>query len=184
MFPLIKHLFETYTSFYPEELFFILEKQIHHTEEDITSRKNFTGHVVADGCVIDPKKKKILMIYHATHKQWFTPGGHIELGDTHPAESARREVLEETGVKADFVLDENKDPLLLHIDSHIIPASEKKQEPEHWHHAMTFLFLADSTLPLSDNKDDGVASVRWIDIAEVLQYERYRAMLSKIQLNE
>ena len=49
---------------------------------------------------------------------------------------------------------------------------------------MTFLFLADSTLPLPDNKDDGVASVRWIDIAEVLQYGRYRDMLSKIQLNE
>lgn len=78
MLPLIKHLFETYTSLYPEELFPVLEKQIRGTEEDITSRKNFTGHVVADGCVIDIKNKKILMIHHATYKQWFTPGGHIE----------------------------------------------------------------------------------------------------------
>ncbi len=147
------------------------------------TRKNFIGHVVADGCVIDPKNKKILMIYHATHQQWFNPGGHIDPDDIHPAEAARREVFEETGVNADYVLDEAKNPLLLHIDSHIIPQSEKKQEPEHWHHAMTFLFLADSTLPLPDNKDDGIASCQWMDIAEVLQYERYQNMLSKIQLN-
>lgn len=91
-------------------------------------------------------------------------------------------MLEETGVKADFVLDENKEPLLLHIDSHVIPASEKKQEPQHWHHAMTFLFLADSTLPLPDNKDDGIASCQWMDIEKALQNARYQAMLSKIQL--
>lgn len=182
MLPLIKHLFETYTSLYPEELFPVLEQQIYDTEQDITSRKNFTGHVVADGCVIDPKNKRILMIHHVTHKQWFTPGGHIESEDSHPAEAARREVLEETGVKADFVLDENKEPLLLHIDSHIIPASEKKQEPQHWHHAMTFLFLADSTLLLPDNKDDGIASCQWMDIEKALQNARYQAMLSKIQL--
>lgn len=112
------------------------------------------------------------MIYHAIHKQWFCPGGHIDAEDIHPATAARREVLEEAGVLADFVLDENKDPLLLHIDSHIIPLNEKKQEPEHWHHAMTFLFLADSTLPLPDNKDEGIASCQWVDISEVLQYGR------------
>lgn len=184
MFSLIQHLFDTYSSLYPEENFPVLREQLSSEGVDITSRKNFTGHVIADGCVIDPKKKKILMIHHATHKQWFTPGGHIDPTDHHPAEAARREVLEETGVVADYVFDEDKNPLLLHIDSHIIPLSEKKQEPEHWHHAMTFLFLADSTLPLPDNKDDGVASVRWIDIVEVLQYGRYRDMLSKIQLNE
>lgn len=47
---------------------------------------------------------------------------------------------------------------------------------------MTFLFLADSTIPLPDNKDDGIASCQWMDIAEVLQYQRYSIMLSKIQL--
>lgn len=43
--------------------------------------------------------------------------------------------------------------------------------------------LADSTIPLPDNKDEGVASCQWMDIEEVLQYERYETMLSKIQLN-
>lgn len=127
MFPLVQNIFHTYHLLYPSEEFLVLEKQFQENEINITSRKNFTGHVVADGCVIDPKKKKILMIYHATHQQWFTPGGHIDPEDSHPAEAARREVFEETGVKADFVLDEHKEPLLLHIDSHVIPASEKSR---------------------------------------------------------
>lgn len=182
MFSLVQNIFDTYVSLYPDEIFPILSEQLQSKEANITSRKNFTGHVVADGCVIDIKNRKILMIYHAIHKQWFTPGGHIDPEDKYPADAARREVLEETGIKVDSVLDENGDPLLLHIDSHVIPLSEKKQEPEHWHHAMTFLFLADSTLPLPDITDDGVASVRWIDMAEALQHERMRTMLSKIQL--
>jgi len=182
MLPIIKNLFESYTRLYPEESFPVLSEQIIQEHRDIAVRTNFTGHVVADGCVIDPKNKKILLIYHAIHHHWQNPGGHIESTDTHPAEAAQREVLEETGVRVNFVLDENKEPLLLHIDSHIIPHSEKKQEPEHWHHAMTFLFLGDSTLPLPDNKDDGIASCQWMDISEALQYERIRTMLSKIQL--
>ncbi len=121
MFALIKDIFESYNLLYPEELFPVLSKQIQNRDQDIISRKNFIGHVVADGCVIDPRNKKILMIYHATHKQWFTPGGHIDAEDEYPAYAARREVIEETGVKADFVLDDQKQPLLLHIDSHIIP---------------------------------------------------------------
>jgi 8-oxo-dGTP pyrophosphatase MutT (NUDIX family) len=183
VFPLVQNIFDSYSSLYSEEVFPILSQQLQNKEANITSRKNFTGHVVADGCVIDPKNKKILMIYHATHKQWFCPGGHIEAEDSHPAQAARREVFEETWVRVNSVFDDTGTPLLLHIDSHIIPAHDGKREPEHWHHAMTFLFFADSTLPLPDIRDDGIASSQWVDITEALQYERIRTMLSKIQLN-
>lgn len=151
--------FRSYSDIYPEESFPILEKQLRELDVSITSRKNFTGHVVADGCVIDSRHKKILLIYHATHNQWQNPGGHIDDTDESPAEAAKREVLEETGISPQIVLDENKQPLLLHIDSHQIPMSEKKNEPAHWHHAMTFLFLADSTHVLSMNHDDGVVKI-------------------------
>ncbi len=126
MLPVIRHFFDSYTSLYTEEHFSLLAEQIENGEEDITSRKNFRGHVVADGCIIDPKHKKILLIYHKTLHKWLNPGGHIESGDTHPADAAYREVLEETGVRVDYVFDEEKTPLLLHIDSHIIPENPKK----------------------------------------------------------
>lgn len=73
---MIVQLFENYITIYPEERssFPILSEQIKDHETDMTTRKNFTGHVVAGGFVIDPKYKKILMIYHKTHEKWFCPG--------------------------------------------------------------------------------------------------------------
>ncbi|MBP6921380.1 NUDIX domain-containing protein [Candidatus Gracilibacteria bacterium] len=178
----LQHLFDSYISLYPEESLPLFSDQLKHEEEDITSRKNFRGHVVADGCIIDPKNKKILLIHHKTLKRWLNPGGHIDEGENHPADAARREVLEETGVRVDCVLDENREPLLLHIDSHSIPENPKKGEPEHWHHAMTFLFLADSSLALPQGDDEGIIDCQWFDISDALQYERMEDILSKLQL--
>ncbi len=180
----IGHLFNSYLSLYPDERekFPVLAEQLKDPETDLTTRKNFIGHIVADGFVLDPKNKKILLIHHAIFERWQTPGGHLEPEDEHPAFAALREVTEETGVKPSHVFDENKDPLLLHIDSHIIPASEKKGEPEHWHHGMTFLFLADSTIPLPNNSDDGIEKCQWIDLSEARQHERIARMLDKIEL--
>ena len=182
MHDLLYQHYSNYRELYPDEVFPLLSEQLESREEDITSRKNFRGHIVADGRVVAPKSKKILLIHHKTLKRWLNPGGHIDEWETHPADSARREVLEETGVRVDFVLDENRDPLLLHIDSHIIPENPKKWEPEHWHHAMTFLFLADSRLPLPHTGDEGIVECQWFDISEALQYERMWDILSKIQL--
>lgn len=181
---LLRELFESYTSLYPEERdkFPVLAEQLKDPETDITTRKNFRGHVVADWFVFDSKKKKALLIYHAAYHHWQNPGGHIESDDEHPADAAFREVLEETGVRPAYVFDENRHPMLLHIDSHIIPASEKKWEPEHWHHGMTFLFLADSTIPLPNNSDDGIERCQWIDLSEASQHERIARMLDKIEL--
>ena len=181
----IQQLFDIYRSVYPEEIsdFPLLSEQLEDFEGDICSRKNFRGHVIADGCVIDPRAKKVLQIYHATFKRWFTPGGHIDDIDAHPASAALREVLEETGITPTTVLDENKEPLLLHIDTHAISAHEGKQEPKHFHHAMTFLFLADATISLPMIHDDGVLASAWVDMAEAAAHnERMKHILSKIEL--
>jgi 8-oxo-dGTP pyrophosphatase MutT (NUDIX family) len=182
MFDIISQFFASYSALYPEETFPILFKQITEWDIDITSRKNFTGHVTADGCVIDPKAKKVLMIYHKTHQKWFHPGWHIDPEDTHPVEAALREVLEETGVVPIPVLDSERNPLLLHMDSHSIPASNRKSEPEHWHHGMTFLFTADSTCPLSPTDDNGVQMCEWQDILVAHDNPRYSLLWSKIEL--
>jgi 8-oxo-dGTP pyrophosphatase MutT (NUDIX family) len=53
-----------------------------------------TAYVVRDG--------KTLLLKHKKLGLWLPPGGHIDEGET-PDEAARREVLEETGLEADFV---------------------------------------------------------------------------------
>lgn len=47
---------------------------------------------------------------------------------------------------------------------------------------MTFLFLADSSITLPDNQDEGVLGCQWFDIAELSHDEDLRPILNKIEL--
>ena len=60
-----------------------------------------TPFAVGDGAVIDDEGR-ILLIRRADNGLWAMPGGALEVGET-PAEGVLREVLEETGVRAEAV---------------------------------------------------------------------------------
>mgnify|MGYP003393128033 CR=1 FL=1 len=59
-------------------------------------KRDFTAtcHVICDD--------KVLLIYHKKFKKWLPPGGHMEANET-PAEAAKREVFEETGLLVEFI---------------------------------------------------------------------------------
>lgn len=63
-------------------------------------KKEFTASVY----LID--NQKVLLIYHIKLQKWLSPGGHVEEDET-PAEAARREILEETGLEIEFCKQEN-----------------------------------------------------------------------------
>lgn len=103
------------------------------------SRRQFTpGHMTASGMVLAPDGERILLVHHRRLDRWLLPGGHVEPEDPSIAESARREVVEETGA----VLDAAVTPRLLGIDVHGIPP--KGSEPYHLHHDALFGFHATS----------------------------------------
>src|SRR4028118_2034312 len=83
------------------------------------------GHVTCTGVVLSPKRRKVLLVHHARLGRWLLPGGHVEESDSFVTDTARREVLEETGA----VLGEGVVPRLVGIDVHAIPANAK--EPLH-----------------------------------------------------
>lgn len=100
------------------------------------SRDQFTpGHITATGLVLAADDERVLLVHHRRLNRWLLPGGHIEEHDSTPGESARREVLEETGAAL-----RAGDPPLAGIDVHGIPA--KGNEPYHLHHDLIFLFHA------------------------------------------
>ena len=55
------------------------------------------------GCVIKDKQGRILLLHRNTgkHKQWETPGGKIDVGET-ADQAAKREIKEELGVSVDL----------------------------------------------------------------------------------
>jgi 8-oxo-dGTP pyrophosphatase MutT (NUDIX family) len=101
------------------------------------SRDHFTpGHITCSGMVFATDGRRILLVHHRRLERWLLPGGHVEAEDSTIADSARREVTEETGAELDT------SAVLAGADVHGIPA--KRGEPYHLHHDLLFAFKATS----------------------------------------
>jgi len=101
------------------------------------SRDQFTpGHITATGLVVAPDGKRLLLVHHRRLDRWLLPGGHVEPEDGAIWETARREVVEETGAQ----LAPDAAPRLVSLDVHGIPA--RGAEPYHLHHDLAFEFHA------------------------------------------
>lgn len=61
-------------------------------------------------------ENKTLLIHHPKFHKWMPPGGHLEINET-PPEGARREVLEETGLEIEFLVQEDLWLSLPHVVS-------------------------------------------------------------------
>ena len=105
--------------------------------EAALDRRNYApGHVTASGIVLSPDGSHVLLVFHRRLGRWLQPGGHIEPDDRGVVEAAAREVVEETGVAPRWEVD----PLLVGLDVHEIPRSER--EPAHLHHDVVWRFVA------------------------------------------
>jgi 8-oxo-dGTP pyrophosphatase MutT (NUDIX family) len=94
------------------------------------------GHITATGFVFSPDRERILLVHHRRLGRWLLPGGHVDDEDAEICDTARREVIEETGAQ----LAGDPHPRLVGIDVHGIPA--KRGEPYHLHHDLIFQFQA------------------------------------------
>jgi 8-oxo-dGTP pyrophosphatase MutT (NUDIX family) len=101
------------------------------------SRHQFTpGHITATGPVLAPDSERLLLVHHRRLDRWLLPGGHVERDDAQIWDTARREVIEETGAQ----LVTAARPRLAGLDVHGIPV--KHGEPYHLHHDLIFQFQA------------------------------------------
>lgn len=96
------------------------------------------GHMTASAVILSPDKAQTVLVYHHRLARWLQPGGHVEPGDRDLIHAARREVLEETGIRLAGV----KQVPLVGIDVHAIPATNG--EPRHLHHDLTFCFALET----------------------------------------
>jgi len=103
------------------------------------SRRQFTpGHITCTAVVLDPRRERVLLMFHHRLLRWLLPGGHCENDDLSISSVASREAVEETGV----AIDPDVEASLVGIDVHGIP--QKKKEPYHLHHDLIFAFTSRS----------------------------------------
>lgn len=125
--------------------------------ENCFSRTNLSGHVTAGGFVCDGEGN-ILLNHHKASGMWFQFGGHSD-GNPNSLEVAIREISEEAGI-TDLTLLSNG---IYDVDVQFIPDRPKKNEPEHYHYDINFLFL---TKNKKFNISDESMEIKWVTIKE------------------
>ena len=124
--------------------------------DDAFLRENLIAHMTASAWVVNPKRDRVLMVYHKIYDSWSWTGGHAD-GETDLLSVALREVTEETGVTdVRPVSGEIFSLETLTVDGH-----EKRGQyvPSHLHLNVTYLLEADDAeaLRICEDETKGVA---------------------------
>ncbi|MCA9385775.1 NUDIX hydrolase [Candidatus Dojkabacteria bacterium] len=160
------------------------ERKMHsHVVEFVSStptcfnREHSEGHITGSGWVTNKDFTKALLIQHKLYKRWFQPGGHAD-GESDILSVARREVIEETGLKhiTPYTTE------IFDIDVHEVSFPNL-----HLHYDIRFLFIADELEPIRFQEEE-VDDARWISFEEILHFNdeesRKRMMRKTISLQK
>lgn len=127
-------------------------------EKDCFHRHLPHAHFTGSSFIINTDSDQVLLLHHRKLDKWLQPGGHAD-GDENLARVAEREAWEETGLHNLRLLQ----PAIFDLDIHPIPA--RKNEPEHLHYDIRFLFVADAAEPLLLNNES--KALAWLPFEEV-----------------
>ena len=81
-----------------------------------TSRTRAAGHLTASALVVDPYRRRMLLLLHRLVGLWLPMGGHCEQSDRTLADVALREATEESGIDSLELL-----PGPVGLDRHPVP---------------------------------------------------------------
>lgn len=134
-----------------------------HNNKDLLLRSNTAMHFTASAWIVNPKRTKVLMIYHKIYDSWSWCGGHAD-GDEDLLAVAQKEIFEECGLTS--VRLTSKIPFsieVLTVDGHI---KKGLYVSSHLHLNVTYLFEADENETLILNEEE-TAGICWFDIKDV-----------------
>lgn len=116
------------------------------------------GHITGSAWIINPIGNQVLLLHHRKLDKWLQPGGHAD-GEENILMVAEREAREETGLNSIRIMQTG----FFDLDIHTIPA--RKEEPEHFHYDIRFLFSASTEEPLQQNRES--KGLAWVPLEEV-----------------
>lgn len=151
-------------------------------KEHLSGRDNYTGHATGSMLIFTSDLAKVLLIYHPTFKRWQQPGGHWEDEEEGPWLTAAREAEEEVGLKIDIkaLADPDDARVPVDIDSHFVPKTPPKNEPDHYHHDFKYAVIANEKR--LDLTDEVIKEAAWVPVDEVQHTDLRRAINRSIKL--
>ncbi len=150
------------------------------SRDDCLLRSCAPGHITASAWIWSADRQSCLLTHHRKLDRWLQLGGHVD-GEARVHFAALREAQEESGMHRFDLLAPAAEIAPLDLDVHTIPA--RKDEPEHLHWDVRFLFCCapGQELVLSSESK----ALRWVrrrDLADfvaeesVLRLERTAAI--------
>ena len=127
-------------------------------EADCFYRHLAHGHITGSALVMNPDASKVLLMHHRKLDRWLQPGGHTD-GDENVARVAEKEAREETGLQSIRLLKAS----IFDLDIHRIP--ERKNEKEHLHYDIRYIFQANPEEALQQNKES--KALAWVPLDKV-----------------
>ena len=134
-----------------------MTKQFLKNSDNCYSRTNKKGHITA-GALLMSDDGDVLINHHKILDLWLLFGGHSD-GNSNSLEVAKREVKEESGLE---IIDDSNGRVL-DVATHIIPENKQKNEPEHIHYDIRFLFFVEKN---EANLSNESKEARWVSIEE------------------
>lgn len=132
----------------------------HHA--DCFYRTHFNpGHITGSALLLSYDESRVLMNHHKFLDMWICFGGHAD-GEQNILNVARREVMEESGIKEIEPVVES----IFDVDVHAIPPNLKKNEPEHKHFDIRYLFRVRNKESEIFIQSDESHDLRWCDYTQ------------------
>jgi 8-oxo-dGTP pyrophosphatase MutT (NUDIX family) len=130
------------------------------------------GHITGSAWIVTPDGSEVLLTHHRKLDRWLQLGGHAD-GDPDVIAVALKEAREESGLEEFELLGEG----IFDLDIHPIPA--RKNEPEHLHYDVRYVFRAigQTDFTVSEESHD----LRWVPINEVQTLTTEESMLRMVR---
>ncbi|HYB12540.1 MAG TPA: NUDIX hydrolase [Myxococcota bacterium] len=135
------------------------------TREDCLERSCREGHVTGSAWILSPDHRCVLLTHHRKLGRWLQLGGHAD-GETDLFLVALREAREESGMLGFRPLPEERDPVPLDVDVHVIPA--RAGEAAHAHFDVRFLLEAAPGQALVASEES--RALRWVERAHLCEF--------------